>query len=84
MKRLGYLTGPVAVDVARVLDLELDTSRGRYGEPVRYIDLDRLDEWTRFRLGWLLLAVEVMLAFIWGHAKEIMDERHEALARLAL
>lgn len=61
MKRLGYLTGPAAVDVAAVLDIPTETSRGRYGEPVRYLDLDRMDAWLRFRAVWILVAGEAVL-----------------------
>lgn len=61
MKRLGYLTGPAAVDVAAVLDIPTETSRGRHGQPERFLDLDRMDPWTRFRVGWVLVAVSVVL-----------------------
>ncbi len=53
--RHGYLTGDVAVDVARMTGLVLNTTTGRFGKPVRYLDLDRIHPWDRFLVFWALL-----------------------------
>lgn len=82
-RRFGYITGETAVDINRMTGIPLSYHKGRpstHYEAVDqgvvpldevYYDLDRMEPWDRFGLGWSLLAGHAVLAGIAALEAEI-------------
>lgn len=63
---VNYLIGDFAVAVASMTGLTLDTCRDRDLNPVRLLDVRRLDPWDRMRVVWALVAAYALYEQIHG------------------
>lgn len=79
--RIPYLAWEEAVDVARIVGVPWFWGRSHNRAPAHpMIDLLELDEWTRFRVGWALVAGYAALAAAGYPLWRLKDEREDVYA----